>query len=79
MDHNTVIWWTRQQQTSYADLLPLLPGPLGDTGHAMLDNQDVAMVRKVRPLRYVQVGRQRLIVPRRPRAGLQGRRLCAGK
>lgn len=62
MDHDTVVWWTRQQETAFADLLPMLPGPLGDTGHAMLDPQDQATVSNIMNGRVVHTVRNVLCV-----------------
>ncbi|WP_083856188.1 nucleotidyltransferase domain-containing protein [Reyranella massiliensis] len=46
-DNETVHWWTRQQETSFADLTPYLPGPLGKNGHETLDPQDLVMVSRI--------------------------------
>jgi Nucleotidyltransferase domain len=46
-DSATVEWHMRQQETSFADLLPLLPGPLGETGHSTLDAMDKKTVALV--------------------------------
>jgi hypothetical protein len=47
IDDGTLAWHARHQRTSYADLIPLLPGPLGENGHSTLEPDDEEMVRKV--------------------------------
>lgn len=46
VDDETVAWHDRQQSSSYADLCPLLPGPLGGNGRQTLCPGDV-LVRSV--------------------------------
>ena len=46
IDDETVAWHDRQQSSSYADLCPLLPGPLGGNARQTLCPGDV-LVRSV--------------------------------
>lgn len=46
-DDDTILWWTHQQQTFFADLVPHLPCTLGKNGHETLDFTDKEMVRRV--------------------------------
>ena len=47
VDDAALAWHCHQQTTSYAELRPLLPGPLGENGSGLLDPMDDDMVRLV--------------------------------
>lgn len=47
IDAATATWHGRQQSSSYADLLPLLPGPLGEKGRETLCPDDLETVGRI--------------------------------